>query len=155
MNYRHRLIEPLLKKAVEYFPVVSVTGALCRQLRIFDFLNPLVSDPGKPSLEWFCLVRWDGLDYSEKSFSICAISEISLPVCSYHFQLSDFFGHLKVSFIHKLFLKIIPILSRMFIAGQNFDCINNRKPPLIIMNGFPNFLPFENSNFRVYSPCLF
>jgi len=107
-----------------------------------------VSDPGEPALEGLGLGGRDGLDDAENCLGIGAVCKPLFSVGSKHFQLSDFFGHFSVAFLKQFLFQVAPVLTRAITASKNLDNINDREPPLAIVDGFPDLPAFKDGKFR-------
>jgi len=75
------------------------------------------------------------------------VGQSHLPVSSWHFHLSDFFGHFTISLGNELILEIVPIFAWSVTSHQDLNDIDDGKPPFTIMQDFSYMLAIKNSQF--------
>ncbi|MFH1400787.1 MAG: hypothetical protein ABIH41_04665 [Nanoarchaeota archaeon] len=71
------LVDPVLRVSFQFvvflYPVLS-------ELWVLDLFDALIADLGKPLLEWFGLLGWDGLDDSEQRSGVCAVCGVRFAI---------------------------------------------------------------------------
>jgi hypothetical protein len=66
-----------------------------------------------------------------------------LAIRSGHLQLSDSFGHFDIALGDQLLLQVVPVLAGAVAADQDLDYIDDREPPLPLMEQLSNLPAFE------------
>src|SRR5262249_39682334 len=118
--------------------------ALDRNLRVLNLLDALITDPGQPALERLRLRGRNGLNEPEYRLGRRHVATIEFAIGTRHWQLSDFFGQLKKSFFfNKLRLEVAPVFARSLAPGKRGDDIDDREPPLVIVEDLPDSRAFE------------
>ncbi len=144
----HPLFNPVIGIALG---LVKRAGALGGELRVFDLLDALIADPGKPAFEGLGLGAGNGLDQAEDAFGVPALKQLaSAGRVEFEAKGGDKLSPSFESVGQKLvaLAELFQIVAGINGVGQHGNDIRDNEPPFVVVNRAADFLALKQGEAR-------